>query len=94
MKKVISMNLVGYNDRQVEAILKTDGPILVIAGAGAGEFSQKFKDVIKTISIPVVISSRIDGGIILTDNLLVFKLIFTDFDIFFLSSLIFAFIIF
>ena len=43
---------------------------LVIAGAGAGEFSQKFKDVIKTISIPVVISSRIDGGIILTDNLL------------------------
>ena len=43
---------------------------IVIAGAGAGEFSEKFKDVIKTLTIPVVISSRIDGGVILTDNLL------------------------
>ena len=31
------MDLVGYNDRQKDAILKTDGPILVIAGAGSGK---------------------------------------------------------
>lgn len=31
------MELVGYNDKQKEAILKTDGPILVIAGAGSGK---------------------------------------------------------
>jgi len=37
MKKVISMELVGYNNKQMEAILKTDGPILVIAGAGSGK---------------------------------------------------------
>ena len=43
---------------------------IVIAGAGAGEFSKAFKGVIKTLSIPVVISSRIDDGIILPGNLL------------------------
>ena len=43
---------------------------VVIAGAGAGEFSRAFKSVIKSLSIPVVISSRIDDGIILPDNLL------------------------
>ena len=31
------MELVGYNNKQMEAILKTDGPILVIAGAGSGK---------------------------------------------------------
>lgn len=31
------MNLDGYNKKQKEAILKTDGPILVIAGAGSGK---------------------------------------------------------
>ena len=43
---------------------------LVIAGAGAGEFSEAYKAVIEGLSIPVVISSRIDDGIILPENLL------------------------
>lgn len=43
---------------------------LVIAGAGAGEFSEKWIDVIKDLSIPVLISSRIDDGVITKDNLL------------------------
>lgn len=47
---------------------KSDG--IVIAGAGAGEFSEEFKNVIKDISIPIVISSRTNDGIILRENLL------------------------
>ena len=43
---------------------------IVIAGAGAGEFSEAYKTVIETLTIPVVISSRIDDGIILPENLL------------------------
>ena len=43
---------------------------LVIAGAGAGEFSLKWIDIIRELQIPVVISSRIDHSVILKDNLL------------------------
>ena len=43
---------------------------LVIAGAGAGEFSKKWIKAIKKLKIPVVISSRIDDGVITKDNLL------------------------
>ena len=43
---------------------------LVIAGAGAGEFSEKWIEIINGLSIPVVISSRIDDGIITKENLL------------------------
>lgn len=43
---------------------------IVIAGAGAGEFSEAYKKVINELTIPVVISSRIDDGIILPGNLL------------------------
>ena len=50
-------------------ILATDGTI-VIAGAGAGEFSKAFEAIINELSIPLVISSRIDDGIIIPENLL------------------------
>ena len=50
------------------AAAHSDG--LVIAGAGAGEFSQSFKSTIESLVIPVVISSRIDDGVITQDNLL------------------------
>ena len=43
---------------------------LVIAGAGAGEFSLKWIGIIQELQIPVVISSRIDNSVILKDNLL------------------------
>ena len=43
---------------------------LVIAGAGAGEFSKEWIDIINSLTIPVVISSRINDGIITKDNLL------------------------
>lgn len=43
---------------------------IVIAGAGAGEFSLGFISVIESLTIPVVISSRIDDGVITRGNLL------------------------
>ena len=43
---------------------------LVIAGAGAGEFGGKWIEIISGLTIPVVISSRIDDGMITRDNLL------------------------
>lgn len=43
---------------------------LVIAGAGAGEFSERFKEVIETLSLPVVVSSRIDDGILTQEGML------------------------
>ncbi len=43
---------------------------IVIAGAGAGEFSERWKRVIEGLDIPVAVSSRIDDGIIIPENLL------------------------
>jgi len=43
---------------------------LVIAGAGAGEFSEAWIEAINSLTIPVVISSRIDDGVITKENLL------------------------
>ena len=43
---------------------------MVIAGAGAGEFSEGFINVINELDIPVVTSSRIDDGIITQDSVL------------------------
>ncbi|MGM9849578.1 MAG: ATP-dependent helicase [Bacilli bacterium] len=53
------MELVGYNDKQMEAILKTDGPILIIAGAGSG----------KTKVLTTKIAYLVDNGVP-TDNIL------------------------
>ena len=50
------------------AAAHSDG--LVIAGAGAGEFSRLWAGIIRGLTIPVVVSSRIDDGIITRDNLL------------------------
>ena len=50
------------------AAKSSDG--IVIAGAGAGEFSEAYKSVIDKMDIPVVVCSRIDGGIIFKENLL------------------------
>ncbi len=43
---------------------------LVIAGAGAGEFSREYKDIISTLRSPVVVSSRVNDGIITQDAVL------------------------
>lgn len=43
---------------------------LVIAGAGAGEFNQAYIDVINNLKIPVIISSRINDGVITQDAVL------------------------
>ncbi len=43
---------------------------LVIAGAGAGEFSRDYKEIISSLNVPVVISSRVNDGIITQDAVL------------------------
>lgn len=53
------MELLGYNEKQKEAIIKTDGPILVIAGAGSG----------KTKVLTTKIAYLVENGIP-TDNIL------------------------
>ena len=53
------MDLVGYNEKQKEAILKTDGPILIIAGAGSG----------KTRVLTTKIAYLVDNGVP-TDSIL------------------------
>ena len=53
------MKLDGYNDKQIEAILKTDGPILIIAGAGSG----------KTRVLTTKIAYLVDNGVS-TDGIL------------------------
>ena len=50
------------------AAKSSDG--IVIAGAGAGEFSEGYKAIIEKLDIPVVVCSRIDGGVIFKENLL------------------------
>lgn len=52
------------------ALKHADG--LVIAGAGAGEFSIEFGKTIENAKIPIVVSSRVDDGLI-TDDMLLFK---------------------
>ncbi|MCR5293215.1 MAG: asparaginase [Eubacterium sp.] len=58
------------------AAKQSDG--IIIAGAGAGEFSEQFKSIIEKLEIPVVISSRVNDGIIIGDNLICEKTIAGD----------------
>ena len=44
---------------------------LVVAGAGAGEFSSAWADALAKVSVPVVVSSRINRGSIVPEQLLV-----------------------
>lgn len=48
----------------------SDSEGLIIAGAGAGEFSRSYIDVIKNLKIPVIVSSRIYDGMITQDSVL------------------------
>lgn len=50
------------------ALKHSDG--VVIAGAGAGEFSKEYGRVIENAKVPVVVSSRVDDGLITQDMLL------------------------
>ncbi|MBQ3754775.1 MAG: asparaginase, partial [Clostridia bacterium] len=50
------------------AIEHSDG--IVIAGAGAGEVSLEYGKIIESADVPVVISSRVDDGLITEDMLL------------------------
>lgn len=43
---------------------------IVIAGAGAGEFSRAYQQIIQKLTVPVIISSRINNGVITKENLL------------------------
>ena len=52
----------------IYAAMRAEG--LVIAGAGAGEFSGAYRQIIEKLEIPVVISSRINDGLITQDIVL------------------------
>lgn len=59
----------GQDPRILEyAVSIADG--LVIAGAGAGEYSKEFLKIIDEASIPIVISSRINDGVITQSGML------------------------
>lgn len=67
------VSIVYFATDQDPAIMRYAASIsdgIVIAGAGAGEFSQLFKEEIQKTDIPVVISSRVNDGIITQGNLL------------------------
>lgn len=67
------VSIVYFATDQDPAIMRYAASIsdgIVIAGAGAGEFSQLFKEEIQKTDIPVVISSRVNDGIITHGNLL------------------------
>lgn len=73
IEKLPTVNIVYFSVDADPKILqyaasRSDG--LVIAGAGAGEFSEEYIDVINSLKIPVVISSRIDDGLITQDAVL------------------------
>lgn len=60
-----TVNVLFFNADASPALVEAAAAIsdgLVIAGAGAGEFSLAFKDAIDKLDIPVVVSSRIGYG--------------------------------
>lgn len=48
---------------------------LVVAGAGAGEFSKRFASALEEIDIPVVVSSRVGSGVIMQESAMVARTI-------------------
>ena len=59
--------LKGLNGDQRMAVLhdhKQNGALLILAGAGSGEFSQAWAKVLERIDIPVVIASRTHHGLV------------------------------
>ena len=73
MEKLGKVNIVYFNldaDPEILKDIAEKSQGIVIAGAGAGEFSEEYKEVIESLDIPVVISSRIDDGIITQDAVL------------------------
>lgn len=57
-------------DPQLLAYAADHSDGIVIAGAGAGEYSRGFIEIIRKLKKPVVISSRIDDGVITQDAVL------------------------
>lgn len=58
--------------RMIKAVAEfSDG--LIIAGAGAGEFSKLWAEALEEIDIPVVISSRVGSGVIMQENSMITK---------------------
>ena len=73
LEELGKVNIVYFNvdaDPEILKDIAEKSQGIVIAGAGAGEFSEEYKEVIKSLDIPVVISSRIDDGIITQDAVL------------------------
>ena len=76
--KLPRVNIVYFNvDASVEilnqAIRVSDA--VVIAGAGAGEYSLKFKEAIENSPVPIIISTRTQSGVILQNSLISSKTI-------------------
>lgn len=72
-KELKKVSIVYFNADADEQLLQyaidiSDG--VVVAGAGMGEYSKKFSNVIKESKKPVVISSRVGQGIITENSLL------------------------
>ena len=73
IEKLLAVNTVYFSVDADPAILEYAASVsegLVIAGAGAGEFSKAFAEAIRSLTIPVVISSRIDDELITQDSVL------------------------
>lgn len=73
MKTIPRVSVVYFNVDASVGLLRyaldnSDG--VVIAGAGAGEYSKKYKKLIDKAKVPVVIASRTNSGILMQDSML------------------------